>query len=184
MRIQAYTAYSGTLVITVATQRIDAAASTKFTAASIHEDYAAQVRALLKEHRHIGETALAYPATKRLQTYFPTHAGSPLYALRQLMPSGSPRDIDPEWQLEIMRIRYDFALNVLPAAALADESIAEALERHLEKAVHDLFQANGVPDVFLPGDEMLRTAQTEIDIVVEMGPATARTGVEIPAPSQ
>ena len=184
MRVQAYTAYSGALVITVATQRIEAAPSSKFTAASIHEDYCARVRALLKEHRHIDTSAVAYPAAKRLQTYFPTHEGTPLYSLRQLMPAGTPRDVDPEWQLEIMRIRYEFALNVLPPAALADETVAEAHERHLEKAVHDLFQANGVPDTFIPGDETLRSAQTEIDIVVEMGVATTRTGMEIPTPAQ
>lgn len=185
MKVQVYTTYSGTLIITAATPRAEAAPSFRFTNASIHEDYCAQVRALLKEHRHILGSSLEYPAAKRLQTYFPTSGGNPLYAIRELMPAGSPRDVDPDFQLEIMRIRYSFMLNLLPAAFLADETIAEAIERHIEKAVHDLFIANGVPDVFIPGDEEQRPGErTDIDILCELGPASGRIGVDLPTPSQ
>jgi hypothetical protein len=184
MRIQAYTTYTGVLAITVATPRPEGVPSTRFTAAPIHEDYCAQVRALLKEHKHIDTSSLAYPAAKRLSTYFPAFEGAPIFALRQLIPAGSPRDIDPEFLLEIMRIRYEFLINLLPGAFLTDEVDAEAIERHVEYAVKRLFQVNGVPDVFIPGDTAARPGdRTDIDIVVELGGARDRTGVEIPTPA-
>lgn len=185
MKVQAYCAFQGTLQITVATQRAEPMASTRFTAATIHEDYAAQVRALLKEYRHVGATSLSYPATKRLSTYLPTHNGEQIFAIRELQPIGSPRDVDDQWQLEIMRIRYSFTLHLLPAAFLVNESVAEAMERHIEYAVRQLFLANGVPDVYIPGDQELRSGTgTEVDISCEMGPSSGRVGVEIPHPSQ
>lgn len=184
MRVTVYSAYSGSLVIGVATPRDEALPSTKFQNATIHEDYAARVRALLKEHRHIGGSSLYYPAAKRLQNYFPVFplvTGSPLYALRELKPAGSPRGVDGEW--EVMSIRYDFSLNLLPAAHMADEVTTEGIERHLEFAVSKLFQANGVEDNYIPGDQHLRPGVlTEIDIRVELGSATARESIEIPTP--
>lgn len=191
MKIQAYTAYTGTLVIAVATPRPEEAPSTHFTAAKIHEDYCARVRSLLREHKHIGDTSLTYPAAQRLQTYFPIFpatTGKPLYALRQLMPSGSPRDIDREYMLEIMRIRYAFTLVCLPAYSLADEIDAEAIERHMAYAVKQLFQASGVPyvtipQVTVPGDNGIVDGEGSlVSIMCELGGASARQGVEIPQP--
>jgi hypothetical protein len=187
MRIQAFTAYSGTLVVSVATPRPEEAPSTHFTAAKIHEDDCAQVRALLREHKHIGETALAYPAASRLQTYFPVYplnTGTPLYAIRSLQPAGSPRDIDREFMLEIMRIRWAFSLVMLPAYHLANEIDAEAIERHLEYACKRLFQVAGVPDVVIPGDnDVINGVDSIVSIVCELGAATARNGVDIPQPA-
>jgi hypothetical protein len=186
MRVQAYTAYSFNLTVTASTPRAQQGFSSMFTAGKIHEEFCARVRTLLKEHRHTGGDA--YPAAKRLQTYFPTFnsdATRPLYAIRELRPAGAPRDYIPEFSLEVMRIRYTGMLNILPAAFLADEVVAEALERHIEYAVHQLFEANGVPNSFIPGDEGIRPGdRTEIDILCEMGPASERTGVEIPTPAQ
>jgi hypothetical protein len=187
MRIQAFTAYSGTLIVSVATPRPEEAPSTHFTAAKIHEDYCARVRALLREHKHIGETALAYPSAQRLQTYFPVFplvTGKPLYALRSLQPAGSPRDIDRDFMLEIMRIRWSFLLVMLPAYHLANEIDADAIERHLEYACKQLFEANSVPTVVIPGDnDGINDVDSLVSIVVELGPATARTGVDIPPPA-
>jgi len=186
MRIQAYTAYSGALTIAVATPRPEEAASTHFTAAKIHEDYCAQVRALLREHKHCGESSLAYPAARRLQTYFPVYplvTGNPLYALRSLTPAGSPRDIDREFMLEIMRIRYTFLLAILPPYFGADETTAEGMERALEYAVKHLFIAAGVPDVLIPGDnETINGVDSLVSITCEMGGASARMGVDVPQP--
>lgn len=187
MRIQAYTFYSGTLTIAVATPRPEEAASTHFTAAKIHEDYCAQVRALLREHKHIDASSLAYPAAQRLQTYFPVFplaTGTPLYALRSLMPAGSPRDIDQQFMLEIMRIRYAFTIALLPAYFSADATTAEGMERALEYAVKRLFQVAGIPDVTIPGDnEILSGVDSLVSITCEMGGAAARTGVDIPQPA-
>ncbi len=188
MKIWAYRIYPGTLTITVATPRAETAASTKFTAAKIHEDYCARVRAHLKEHRHVGTTSLQYPAAKRLQTYFPvfnSDTTKPLYALRELKPAGAPRDFNPEFMLEIMRIKYSFILNLLDAAFLADEIITEAIERHMEYAIDLLFDANSVPNAFIPGDDGQRPGdRTEIDILCELGPADGRDVVDIPTPAQ
>jgi hypothetical protein len=182
MRLQAYTAYSGTLVITAATLRPEARPTALFTAASIHEEFCAQVRALLEEHRHIPPTCASVPAAQALPTYFPTSGGAPFFALRELRPAGSPRDIDAEWNLEIMRLRYEFTIVILPAAWGAAAPVRHALERHLTKAIKDLFKSNNVPDTFIPGDNEQRPEQpgrTEIDLVIELGAATARTGVDL-----
>ncbi len=183
MRIQAYTAYSATVTITVATPRAEPAPSTRFFFASIHEDYAASVAAALREHKHIGETALAYPAAARLQTYFPAVAGKPVYAVRALVPAGAPRDIDADWQLEIMRLRYALELHLLPAAFAANAIDAEAISRNVQNAFRAVLEAAGLSDVFIPGDLEIRPGgRSDIDIICELGPASARQGFDIPAP--
>lgn len=183
MRIQAYDVHPGTITITVATPRDEADPSTQFTAATIHEDYAARVRALLREYKHIGETALEFASTKRLQSYFPTTGGAPLYALRALQPSGAPREIDADFLLEVIRIRYEFILVDLPAVFTAAEEVAEARERHMESAIRQLFQANSIPDVFIPGDTAQRNPnRSEVDIICEFGPSANRRGFDIPTP--
>lgn len=192
MRVQAYAAYAGSLIVTVATPRPETAPSTIFTAASIHEDFCAKVRVVMQEHKHIEATALAWPVAQRIQTYLPTYQFAPIYALRQLMPAGAPRDIDQNFQLEIMRIRYEFMLVRLPASFICDQLLAEGQERNMEKAVNDLFAANSVPNSFIPGDSGIRNEQdvnvptrSEIDIVCEMGPAigNGRAGFEMSVPT-
>ena len=187
MRIQAYTAYVGTLTVAIATPRPEEVASTHFVAAKIHEDYCAQVRALLREHKHCDVSSLAYPAASRLQTYFPVFplvTGKPLYALRSLQPAGSPRDIDREFMLEIMRVRYDFMLAILPPYFEADETTAEGIERALEYAVKSLFIAQSIPDVVIPGDnDTINGVDSLISITCELGAASARMGVDIPQPA-
>lgn len=187
MRIQAYTAYNFTLTVTVASIRPQEAPSTLFTAAKIQEDIAAQVRVLLEEHKHVGETAIAYPAAQRIQTYFPTATiggvAKPLFALRELMPAGSPRDIDMDWHLEIMRIRYAGFLNLLPPCWAATAAVREAKERVIEYACQQLLSTNAQLNLFIPGDDGLRPGEgTTIDIVCELGAASARQGVDIPDP--
>jgi hypothetical protein len=183
MRVNAYVAHSGTIQITVASQRVEQVAATKFAAAWIHEEYAANVRALLREWKHVGASSLIYPAAKRLATYLPTHNGEQIYGIRELMPAGTTRDIDDPWQLEITRIRYAFVLHILPAGFIADETIVEGVERNVEYAINRLFVSNGLPAVYIPGDQDLRLGEgTEVDISCEMGSADARTVVEVPQP--
>lgn len=183
MRIQAYTAYAGTLVTMIATVRPEATASIFFTGATIHEDWTAKVRAAMKEHKHVGETSLAYPAASRLQTYFPATGTLPYYALRELRPAGSPRDIDQDFMLEITRLRYEFTLNLLPGAFAATEPAADAIERAMEFAVYSLFAALAIPNTNIPGDNAVIPPEgTYISTICELGSATARTGVEIAAP--
>lgn len=183
MKVQLFTVYPGTLVIGVATLRPQSAPSTHFTAASIHEDYCATVRAALRRYKHVGDSALSYAPALRLHSYFPAFNGSPIYALKELRPAGAPRDLEPEFMLEVMRIRYEFTLHLTPGAVLTNEIDAEALERHMENATRQLFRALQIPDVFIPGDGGDRPGdRTEIDIVCEMGPASELRTFEIPAP--
>ncbi len=183
MRVQAYSVREGTITITVATQRGQPMASTKFTAANIHEDYTAAVLALLREHKQIVDTTELFPMPQRLQTYLPTYGGQPLYAVRELQFAGAPMDIDDPWQLEITRIRYAITLHMLPAAWLADESIAEAIGRNVTYGLKQLFDTNGIPSAFIPGDEEVRPGSgTSIDIICELGAAGGRGPVEIPTP--
>lgn len=184
MRVQAYGAYQFALTITVATPRSEPAPSTRFFSASIHEDYCAQVAALLREFKQCGESAEQWPAAKRIQNYFPQHAGKPIYALRAIRPLGAPRDIDPDWQLEVMRIRYEGLLVLLPGALLGNEIDCEAMSRNVQAAVKALFVAQGVPDVFIPGQDETRPGdRTEIDIICEMGAATDRRLFDVPTPA-
>lgn len=192
MRIQAYQAYAGNLLITVSTPRPEASGSAVFKYASIHEDYCAQVRVVLQEWKHILDTGQAYPLTQQLQNYLPkSAAGLPIYALRQLMPAGTPRSIDQEFQLEVMQIRYRFMIVLLPAAFQVDQRLASGMERNLEQGTKDLFAANNLPWNFIPGDSGVRDEQdvetpvkSEVDIICEMGPAieAGRSGVDIPQP--
>lgn len=185
MRVQAYTSFSGFVVTTVATPRPEGTPSMIFTAATIHEDYAASVRSLMEEHKHLDAD---FPAAGRIASYFPKFNGLPIYALRQLMPAGAPRDVDADFQLEIMRIRYQLEINLLPGAWLTDARVRNAIERNVVFAMRQLYQANGLPDVYLPGENGIRGAEdgpsprTEIDIICELGPASARTAVEVAAP--
>lgn len=183
MRIQAYTHYSGTLSITVATPRPEAAASTTLTAATIHEDYAAKVRAALREHKHINPTQTNYAAAYTLQNYLPQYQGKPIFVLTQLMPAGSPRGIDQQFMLEVMTLRYQFALDLLPGAHLTDDITAESKERAIEYAVKSLFTYLGIPHTVIPADNTIAGQfDTEIGIMVELGAAGCRQGVDIPAP--
>jgi hypothetical protein len=184
MRVQVYSSYTGLVQITVATPRPENVPSVLFTAASVHEDYCARVRQLLREYKHVGESSLQFAAALRLQTYFPATNDKPFYALRELMPAGTTRDIDSEWQLELMRIRYRFHLALLPAAHQATDEEADAIERHIEYAIRRLFEVNSVaPKVFLPGDSADRGYQSDVDIVCELGEAGARVGIDIPQPA-
>ena len=184
MRIQAHTAYAGSFTATIATRRPEEAASALFTGAVIHEDWAAKVRAALKEHKHCMETSLAYPAAQRLQNYFPGGLAAPYFAVRELKPAGSPRDISAEDMLEITRLRYDFFIVLLPAYFAATEPVGDAIERHVEKAAYDLFAALNIPNTHIPSDNAILPGEgTYINLVCELGPAAQRAGIDIPQPA-
>jgi hypothetical protein len=186
MRVQVYTAYPFALTVSVSTPWEEGNFSTKFPNGKLHEEIAARVCSVLREHKHLNDShAAEYPAAKRLQTYFPTlnsDASQPLYAIRELKPAGSPRDNTPDF--EIMRIRFMGLLVMTKWAFIADEEIAEGRERNMQYAVKQLFAANNLPNAFIPGDETMRPGEgTEIDILCEIGPASERGAMDIPAPS-
>lgn len=193
MRIQAYLAYSGVFTVTVSSIRPQEVRSTLFTSAKVHEDFAAKVRGLLEEHVHIAPTDQAYPPASRLQYYFPTAAVGgntvPIYALKELMPAGAPRDIDANFMLEITRLRYQFSIAILKAAYAVSSQSRNAIERAIEFSIQSLFLANAVPWVYAPGDNAIRPENsdttiglTDVDILCELGAASQRTGIDIPDP--
>jgi hypothetical protein len=185
MRVQAYLAYPFVVTVSASTPWAGGEYSTKFPNGKLHEELSARVRAVLREHKHLGgSVGDAYPAAQRLQTYFPVFnedTTKPLYAIRELRPAGAPRD--PTSDFEIMRNRFSGLLLMLPWAFLADEEIAEARERNIEYAVQQLFAANNLKNAFIPGDETARPGEgTEIDILCEIGPASERGAADIPTP--
>lgn len=190
MRIQAYTRYSGLLTITCSTLRPEAAPSVKFQAATVHEDFSGLVCGLMEEHKHVAPTDAFFPAAQRMQGYFPGDStGAAIYALKQIRPDGAPRDIDLQFMLEITRLRYEFVLDLSPAAFSVSGTVRNGIMRAMEFAASQLLVNNGVPLVFIPGDDGLRPANadstvvpTEVDIVCEIGPASVRQGVDIPDP--
>jgi len=189
MRIQEYNLFPFTFTFTLATPKPEQAFSTVITAAPIQEQYVSQVRAALREFKHIDPTTKQIPAALRLETYFPTATANgrtePLYALRTLAPAGSIREVDVETWQDVMRIRYSGLLVLLPAWFAADERVASAHERHLEKALLDLFTYLQLPTTFIPGDDETRPeVGTVIDIIAEIGPAEGAPGrYDVPVPS-
>lgn len=187
MKAQIYTVFPGVITITAETLRSEPRASAKFTAANVHQDFIARVGAVMREHKHIGQTALAFPAAQRLQTYFPVFplvTGNPLYAIRELVPLGAVSEFVGDWQMEQSMMRYQFMLNWLPAALIADEEVAQGMTRNIVFAVKKLFQANNIPDVYLPGDVDVRVMdRTEIDVTCDLGQGSGRVEVEIPSPA-
>lgn len=184
MRIQAYTAYTGVLTLTLCTIRPQEAPSALFTGAKIHEDWTAKSRAALKEYKHCGDASQAFAERVRLQNYFPGGLTAPYYALRQLKPAGSPRDIDSDWNLEITRMRYEFFLVFLPAYFAAAEPQGDAIERAMEKAVYDLFGYLQIWNTHIPGDNAVLPGEgTYLNTVCELGPATQQQGIDIPSPT-
>jgi hypothetical protein len=185
MKIREYNLYPFAFAFTLATPKPDGAFSTVIQAAKIHEQYVSQVRAVLREFKHIDPTTKQIPAALRLDNYFPTANGSPLYALRTLTPAGTSREVDTDFWQDVTRIRYTGLLVFLPAALQADERLAFAVERHLEKAMLDLLTHLGLPTTFIPGDDTTRPGEgTVIDIIAELGPAEGAPGLyEVPTPA-
>lgn len=193
MRIQAYLAYSGIFTVTVSSIRPQEARSTLFVAAKAHEDFAAKVGGLLEEHIHIYPTDQAFAPASRLQYYFPTATvggiARPIYAMKEIMPAGIARDVDANFLLEIMRIRYQFSIALLSEAFALSGQARNAIMRAVEFSVQSLLIANSVPWVYAPGDNAIRPENadttggpTDVDILCELGPATQRSGVDIPDP--
>ena len=153
MQIAEYNFYNATLSITLATQLPDAPPSAVLPAATLHEEYSAQVRALLREYKRGLNAYLDY------------------YDVLKIHPAGTSRDVDKDFNQEITRISFMLGVSLTAAAQIADERLVFAFERNLEKAVRDLFRANGLPDLYIAGDgETL--GESFIQIQVSMGSAS------------
>lgn len=185
MRIQEYSAFDFTLTFTLETPRPESAPASVLVAAGIHEEWVSKCRAALREFKHVAPTDAQVPAALSLGNYLPGGRTAPLYVIRTLAPAGSIRDVDREFWTDITRVRYSGLLCLLPAALSADERSGFAFERHLEKAVLDLFTALSLPVTFIPGDDETRPEdRTVISLVAEIGPAALAPGrFDVPTPS-
>lgn len=132
--ISEYDYYDGTLAITVATQRPGAAPSSVLAAASLHEEFASRVRCALREYKHALDPYLAY------------------YRVEKIQPAGTARDTDNQANMDFLRLQFSLGLALLESAWSADERLVFAIERNIERAVHELFEAQGLPHTIIPGD--------------------------------
>ena len=119
--ITEYDYYDATLAITIVTQRPEAAPSQLLVSATLHEEFAARVRKVLREFR------------QPLDVYLP------YYAVNRIRPSGTARDIDRELNQDLLRQQFALGFSLTAAAQIADEIAVFAMERNIEKAVRDVF---------------------------------------------
>jgi hypothetical protein len=154
-----YDYFDAALTVTIATQRPEAVPSMLFVAGTLHNDLVGRIRAALREKKDA------------LTPYLPTAGGFPLYGIRKMMPGGTVRAVDSDYFLEVTRLRFDMGLAFLPTAWQAGEAVALGVERHIEKACKDMFEALGVPTSVIPGDNV-RLGETFIDVMCELGAAT------------
>lgn len=154
-----YDFFDASLLITIATQRPEAVPSLFFVAGTLHHDLMGKVRSALREKK------------APLDAYLPTAGGLPLYGVRRIAPSGTVRSVDTEYFLEVTRLRFELSLALLPTTWQAGEVVALGVERHIEKACKELFEAAGVPSTTIPGDNV-RLGETFVDVLCELGAAT------------
>jgi hypothetical protein len=189
MKIREYNQFPFTISFTLATPRPDGAPSTVIVAAKKHEEYASQVRGVLREFKHIAPTDAEVPAALRLQNYFPTASSGgqtiPIYFVRVLAPGPSVREVDVDFWQDVYRMRYSGLLVLTPAFIPSGERVAYAFERNLEYAVRQLFTYCSLPTNFIPGDDADRPDdRTVIDIIAEIGAAEGAPGLyEVPTPT-
>lgn len=154
--IYEYDLYDASITITVATLRPDAAPANVLVAATVHEEYASRCRALLREYRLIGD------GLNTLGTALP------YYRILKMQPAGSAREIERDFNQDVMRLQFSLQFTLIQEAWSADERIVFAFERNFEKAIRDLFKANSLPDVFIAGDTETM-GESWIDILCTVG---------------
>jgi hypothetical protein len=154
-----YDYYDASVTVTIATRRPEEMPSVLFVAGALHTEFVAKVRAALREKKD------------PLNPYLPESGGFPLYGIRKIMPAGAARGVDDQYFIEITRQRFELGIAFLPSTWMAGETVALAVERHIEKAVKDLFAALGIPHLTIPGDNH-KLGDSFIDVICELGGAT------------
>ena len=166
--------YEAFINVTIASPRPEAVPSYIIPNAALHDELSAKIGAAFREYKHLGENEVWVSASLRVQTYLPA-TPSQFYAVRTLDPAGQLVEVDEDFFLDVLRIRYALVFAVLPGAYMADERIGEAFVRHWQKAWKDvLVTGYGMNSIFIPGDSMERDdTKTTIDIMMELGASTA-----------
>jgi hypothetical protein len=162
--------------VVVSSPRPEAVPAHIIPAAAVHDEIASTVEAALQEYKHLGENEGWVATAKQLATYFSANAAGNFYAVRALTPAGSIVEVDQDFMLDVLRIRFSLIFAVLPASLMADERTGHAFNRHWQKALKDLLVTGyGLQDVFIPGDQDRRPGdRTEIDVTLEMGGSSGK----------
>lgn len=167
--IRVHSLFECSINITIASPRPDGVPSHIIPNGKLHDEIASKIRAAMREYKHLGENETWSAGVKNVCTYLPAN----FYAVRTLDPTGSIVEVDENFMLDALRLRYSMVFAILPASLQAEEGIGEAFERHWQKAFRDLFVTGyGFTGVFVPGDLMERNDNgTTIDVQLEMGGA-------------
>lgn len=181
--VRVHSLYAATVSLTVTSPRPAGTPSHLMPNAKAHADLASQIRAALREFKHLAENSDTVKASWQIATHLATVGCPAFYAVRTLDPAGSLVDVDADYFLDILRLRYDLVFAVLPGALLAAEEAGEAYESNWQRAIKSLLCSGyKVPRVFIPGDEGTRDeTATNVDLTLEMGPAKATMPFNMPA---
>lgn len=179
-----YTAYEAFINVTVSSLRPEGVPAHIIPNAKRHQEIASLIRwKALREYKHRLENGTWVPRAQQLNTYLPPVSGAPYYAVRKLQPAGSIIEVNEEFMLDILRLRFALVF-VIQRAALSDDDTGGAFEQYFQKAIKDLFVTGySLENVFIPDDETKRPEDgTQIDIMIEMGNGSAQQSFEIPSP--
>lgn len=158
--------------VVVSSPRAENVPSTLIPSAEKHDEIAATIEAACAEWQHLAEHESWVPAARQLATHLSTAGAGGFYAVRSLMPAGSIIEIDQDYLLDVMRIRFALVFAVLPPAIMADARTGHAYARHWQAAFKGLLTGTAwsLPDVFIPGDNDRRPGdRTEIEVTLELG---------------
>lgn len=157
--------------VVVSSPRPEAAPAHIIPNAAAHDEIASIVEAALDEYKHLGEHEQWVPAAKQLATYFSANSAANFYAVRSLTPAGSIVEVNEDFFLDVLRLRFSLIFAILPASLQADERTGKAFPRHWQAAIKGLLLTGySLQNVFIPGDSGRRPCdRTEIDVTLEMG---------------
>lgn len=179
-----YTGYDCFLNFVVSSPRPEGIPSTISPNAKMHNQLASTLRGHLREFKHRFENGRWVPTVMQINTYLPPTSGDPYYALRKLQPLGSMPEVLEKYFLDILRIRYGLFFVVNTAGVLAAENTGLTFEFHWENAWKNLLIARGMKYLFTSEDEeSMNGDRTEIQISLEVGPASAQQNFDVPVPS-
>jgi hypothetical protein len=160
--------------------------STIIPSADKHDEIAATCEAACAEWQHLAEHETWVPAARQLATHLAAGGAGGFYAVRALTPAGHLVEIDGDYLLDVMRLRFALVFAVLPPALQADPRTGHAYARHWQAAFKRLLTGTAwsLNDVFIPGDNDRRPGdRTEIEVTLELGGYQGRLRHEMPPPA-
>ena len=157
--------------VVVSSPRPEGTPSTLIPNAVKHDEIASTVEAALMEYKQLAENETWVATALQLRTYLTANGAGDFYAVRSLMPAGSIVEVNEDFMLDVLRIRFSLIFAILPASLRANEKTGHAFNRHFQAAIKDLLVTGySQQEVFIPGDTDRRPGdRTEIDVTLEMG---------------